>query len=279
MKNPVILIILFNINTVFGQQISVTKIEENRSDQKGSFSNNCKIELKLSGDEVRKFKNIRLDKISKAIDDQGIDLYKTSSWGNKYNKIDIDGIVEVELEKASRKAQVIKALEGNLLIYNPTLANGGEIHVKDFKKKTTVNLLPANFPVKLLYLTKESLTKYKNDMQKKKEVDLKKLPELQRKLAETLLGLFDGLSEFGDENREIVFLREGKEADYDKIVDIYFLDENNEKVERNGYSSSGSMITYPFSKDIQANWTMVLNIESPTSVKSIPFKLQNIVLP
>lgn len=263
----------------FAQNISIVKIEENRSDGKSSFSNNCKIELKVSGDEVRKYKNIKLEKVSKAVDDQGIDLFKESSWGNKYNPIDIDGTVEVELQKASRKAQTIKQLEGTVLLYNPTIENKGLIQVKNFKSKTTTNLLPNNYPLKLLYLTKESLEKYKAEMQKKKEEDIKKLPEATRKLAESLMGLFDSLGEMGDEKREVVFLREGKEADYDKLVDMYFLDENGEKVERNGYFSSGNLITYPFSKDIQPNWTMVLNIETEQSIKRIPFKLQNINLP
>lgn len=270
--------ISISINS-YSQNVTVSKIEESRSDQKSSFSNTCKIELKVSGDEIRKHKTIRLEKITKAIDDQGIDLYKESSWGNKYNKIEIDGIVEVELQKASRKAQVIKQLEGNLILYSPTVANKGEIQIKDFKNKTNINLLPANYPLTLIYLTKESLTKYKAEMAKKKDEDIKKLPEATRKMAESLMGLFDGLSEMGDEKTEVTFLREGKEEDREKLVDIYFLDENGEKVERNGYFSSGGTITYPFSKEISPKWTMVLNIESDQSIKRIPFKMQNIVLP
>ncbi len=274
----IIIILAISINS-FSQNVSIEKIEENRSDGKSSFSNNCKIELKIAGDDVRKYKQIRLEKITKAIDDQGIDLIKESSWGNKYNKIEIDGIVELELQKASRKASVIKSLEGSLLLYSPTVANKGEIQIKDFSKKTAINLLPANYPLKLMYLTKESMEKYKAEMSKKKEDEIKKLPELQRKLAESLMSLFDGLSEFGDAKREVTFLREGDEKVHDKLVDVYFLDEKGEKIERNGYYSSGNMISYPFSKDIQNHWTMVLNIESDQSVKSIPFKLQNIVLP
>ncbi len=263
----------------FSQTVTVSKIEENRSDGKSSFSNNCKIELKVAGDEIRKYKQIKLGAVTKAMDDQGIDLFKENTWGNKYNKIEIDGIVEIELQKASRKAQTIKVLEGNLFLYNPTIANKGEIQIKDFSKKTTTNLLPNNYPLKLIYLTKESMEKYKADMAKKKEEDIKKLPEATRKLAESLMGIFDGLGDLGDEKREVVFLKEGAEKDLDKLVDIYFLDEKGEKIERNGYYSSGTMITYPFSKDIQPNWIMVLNIESEQSIKSIPFKLSNINLP
>lgn len=287
MKNIILNAKLMKITTIlfivslkaFSQTVTVSKIEENRSDGKSSFSNNCKIELKVSGDEIRKYKQIRLGAVTKAVDDQGIDLFKENTWGNKYNKIEIDGIIEIELQKASRKAQTIKNLEGNMLLYNPTLANKGEIHIKDFGKKTTTNLLPANYPLKLIYLTKESLLKYKAEMTKKKEEDLKKLPEASRKLAESLMSLFDGLDDLGDEKREVVFLREGTEKDREKLVDIYFIDETGEKIERNGYFSSGNIITYPFSKDIQPNWIMVLNIESEQSIKSIPFKLSNINLP
>lgn len=276
MRNIIILLILVKINYVFSQQVAVTKIEENRSDSKGSFTNNCKIELKVSGDEVRKYKLVKLAQVTKVTDDQGIDLYKKNTFDAKYNPIDIDGIIEIETQKASRKALTIKTLEGVINLYSPTIENKGEIRIKNFKAKTNENLLPNGYPLKLMYLTKESLTKYKNDIQKKKEEDIKKLPEATRKLAETFIGLFDSLSDVSDSESEITMFREGDE---EKLVDLYFLDEKGEKVERNGYFSSGTLITYPFSKKIESNWTMVLNIETDQSVKKIPFKLTNIVLP
>jgi hypothetical protein len=276
MKNRAFIILLLISKICFSQSITVTKIEENRSDTKSSFSNNIKIELKVSGDEVRKYKSIKLAELTTAIDDQGLDLYKKSTFEAKYNNIDIDGIVEVEMQKASRKANVIKSLEGIINLYNPTIENKGEIHILNFTKKTNENLLPANYPLKLVYLTKESLTKYKADMQKKKEADIKKLPEATRKLAESLMGLFDSLSEISDSETEMTFLMDGQD---DKLVDMYFLDEKGEKIERNGYFKSGELITYPFSKKIEPNWTMVLNIESDKSIKKIPFKLSNVVLP
>ncbi|MES2797357.1 MAG: hypothetical protein V4683_15400 [Bacteroidota bacterium] len=219
---------------------------------------------------------VKVGQVTKAIDDQGIDLYKKPNFSVDYKPIDIDGMIEVELQKASRKAVNIKSLEGVLNLYNPTIENKGIVEIKNFKNRTNENLLPANFSLKLVYLTKESITKKKEEMQKKKEEDIKKLPEATRKLAETLVGLFDNLSELGDAKTEITFMREG---DQEKLIDIYFIDNNGEKVERNGYYSSGNMITYPFSKEIEPNWTMVLNIESDLSTKKIPFKLTNIALP
>lgn len=276
MKSTLLSALLFSINFSFAQSVSVAKIEENRSTGTGSFSNNIKIEMIVSGDEVRKYKSIKLGTVTKATDDQGIDLFKKNTFGDSYKPIEIDGKIEIELQKASRKALAIKTLEGTINLYNPTVENKGIIEVKNFTNKTNQNLLPATFPLKLLYLTKESLTKYKADMQKKKEEDIKKLPELQRKMAESLLGLFDSIGDMGDPKTEVTFLRDGLE---DKLIDVYFLNKEGEKIERNGYFSSGQMITYPFSKEIQPDWTMVLNIETDLSIKKIPFKLTNITLP
>jgi hypothetical protein len=276
MKKALFNILLLSVNFSFAQSVSVAKIEENRSTGTGSFSNNIKIELIVSGDEVRKYKSIKLETVTKAFDDQGIDLFKKNTFGDSYKPIEIDGKIEVELQKASRKALTIKTLEGTINLYNPTVENKGIVEVKNFTSKTNQNLLPATFPLKLLYLTKESLTKYKADMQKKKEEDIKKLPELQKKMAETLLGIFDNMDSFGDPKTEVTFLRDGLE---DKLIDVYFLNKAGEKIERNGYYSSGQMITYPFSKEIQPDWTMVLNIETDLSIKKIPFKLANVILP
>ena len=276
MKNSITFVLLFVTRLTIAQNITITKIEENRSDTKSSFSNNIKLELKVAGDEIRKYKSIKLAQITKATDDQGLDLFKKNTFDTKYNAIDIDGNVEVEIQKASRKAATIKSLEGIIHLYNPTIENKGELRIQNLTKKTNENLLPASIPLKLVYLTKESLTKYKTDMQKKKEEDIKKLPEATRKMAEALLGLFDNLSEISDAETELTFLMEGDES---KLVDIYFIDDKGEKIERNGYFKSGSLITYPFSKKIEPNWTMVINVETDQSIKKIPFKLSNIVLP
>jgi hypothetical protein len=270
------IICIFSIQLTYSQNITITKIEENRSDTKSSFSNNLKIELKVSGDEIRKYKSIKLAQITKAIDDQGIDLFKKNTFDSKYSAIDIDGLVEVEIQKAARKALSIKNLEGTINLYNPSIENKGEIHISNFPKRANENLLPASYPLKLIYLTKESLTKYKADLQKKTEADIKKLPEATRKLAEIFTGLFDSIGEISESETEITFVMEGVE---DKLVDVYFIDEKGEKIERNGYFKSNTLITYPFSKKIEPNWQMVINIETEGSVKKVPFKLTNIILP
>lgn len=276
MKNSMTFALIFILRLAYSQNITVIKIEENRSDTKSSFSNNIKLELKVAGDEIRKYKSIKLAQVTRAVDDQGLDLFKKNTFDAKYNPIDIDGTVEVEMQKASRKATTIKSLEGIIHLFNPTIENKGELRILNFTKKTNENLLPATIPLKLIYLTKESLTKYKAVMQKKKEEDIKKLPEATRKMAEALLGLFDNLSEISDAETELTFLMEGDE---EKLVDLYFIDEQGEKIERNGYFKSGSLITYPFSKKIEPKWTMIINVESDQSIKKIPFKLSNIVLP
>jgi hypothetical protein len=272
-------LILFINFFSFSQNISVVKIEEFRSDVENILSNVCKIELKISGDELLKYTNIRLGSITRAVDDQESNLYKISTWGNRYKKIGKDGSVEIEIQKAAREAKLIKELEGEIYLYAPSGENESEIRINEFRAKTNENFLPTNFPLKLYYLTRNSLGKFKAETLKKKSKYLNNLPEDLRKLSDLLVGIFEDLEDFGDENRDIVFLRDGDEQEKDKLIDIYFLDENNNKIEKNGLFSGGPLITYTFPKDINPNWSMVINIETEPSIQKIPFKFENLKLP
>lgn len=262
----------------FSQKISVSEINEKRSTSDNSFSNECEIELKISGDEIRKYKFVKISKITKAIDDQGIDLLNEDKNNDDYSKIDQTAKIKLETKIPARKAKTIKELSGEVSLYNPNQANGSEIKIANYQNKTNVNLLPKKAGLEIIYLTKESYAKYVKENKDKKEEELKKLPEAARQLAEGLVGAFEGLfsSDNTADDNKIYFYVNG---DKSKFVDLYFEDTTGKKIERNGSMSSNSLFTYYFEEKPNPSWKLVINIETDKSVKKIPFKLIDIELP
>lgn len=257
------------------QKVVINKIDESRSTSDGSFSNRCEFELKISGDEVRKYKFARISKLDKIADDQGLDLLK-EDYNTRYEKIDEDAKVKIESRKPSRKAEVIKELSGELILFNPTTANGAVIKIANYQKKTNINLLPPTSPVQLMYLTKESVDKYQKEQRAKKEEELKKMPEAARKMAEGLLEIFESFSNYGDDPNQVMFFISGDDS---KLVDVYFEDPAGKRISWVGRSQSTGMLAYSFEEKPDPAFTMVINIETPSSIKKLPFKLTEIDLP
>lgn len=275
LKNSITFLLLISFTSTFSQVVSINKIDERRSTSDSYFDNKCEIEFKITGDEVRKYKLVKISKILSVIDDQGVNLIKEED-NYRYEEIDNNAKVKIETKIPSRKSTVIKEISGEIILYNPTDMNGAIIKITDYQNKTNANLLPSTAGVQLVYLTKESVEKYSNDQKLKKEEDLKKLPEPARKMAEEILKSFDGLINFSDSPSEPTFLIQGDES---KFVDLYFENENGQKIKRNGYSQRNNLITYSFNEKPNPNWKLVLNIENNASVKKVPFNLINIALP
>lgn len=267
---------LFFCYQVVAQKISIEKIEDNRSSSENSFFSRCEIELKISGDEARRYKYVKLAKLTKAEDDQGFDLIHEKSETYDYQAIDEVGKVQVKLRNPSRKAAQIKELSGEITLFNPTEANGAIIKVPNYQAKTNKNLLPASMGLKMLYLTPESVKKFAEEQKKKTQAELAKLPDVERKLADGIMELVDAFGSFGDDENKVTFLLEGDES---KLVDVYFQGADGKKIERNGSMSSSNQRSFYFSQKPLSSWTLVILAESDKAIKTIPFKLKDIDLP
>jgi hypothetical protein len=277
MKLSLTITLLIITSTLFSQKISVKEINESRSTSDNSYDNKCEIKLKISGDEARKYKFVKISKITRAIDDKGLDLINEDYHDYDYNKIDQDSKIEFEIKVPSRKADVIKEISGEICLYNPTEINGGIVKIINYQNKTNLNLLPNNSPVQVVYLTKESYIKYVKENKDKKEEELKKMPEIARKMVEGLVSAFEGMFSM-DENdpNQAFFFINGEKS---KFVDLYFEDSNGKKIEHNGKSTTNSLISYSLHEKPSPNWKLILNIETNNSIKKIPFTLFNIELP
>lgn len=279
MKNLLTLLLLCLFASVaFAQKISVSSIDESRSTSDSYFGNRCLVKLKVTGDEVRKYKYVKVNALTKAIDDQQLELIKEDALKFDYKKIEeTTAEVELTLHPTSRKALVIKELKGDILLFNPTEATGSLVKVANFQSKPNTNLLPAKAPFQMVFLTKEAYEAFVKSNKDKTEAELNKMPEASRALAEMILGLADAFSFMSDDPNQLTFLLSG---DRSKLVDIKFEDETGKEVERNGSSSSGDGLhSYYFSTKPSAKWKMSLLIETEKSIKKIPFNLTNIDLP
>lgn len=273
-----LIILLVSFSTItFSQNVSVSKIIERRSTSDSHFDNKCEIELKISGDEIRKYKFVKISEITKAIDDHDLDLLESDERNDfEYEKIDKIAILKFETKIPARKATVVNEIAGELCFFNPTESNGSIVKISNYPAKTNTNLLPNKSEVQVIYLTKESLEKYAKEQELKKEEELKKLPEATRKMAEGFMGLLDIFSNFGSNPNDITFYVEG---DKSKLVDIYFEDSNGKKIERNGRYQNNNIFSYSFSEKPNPNWKLVINIETNKSIKKVPFKIEKIELP
>ncbi|MBK8389199.1 MAG: hypothetical protein IPL23_07910 [Saprospiraceae bacterium] len=260
----------------YAQKITVDKISENRSTDDGYFSNRCEIDLKLSGDEVRKYKSVKIGKITKAVDQQGLDLIDPEFSGSYEDISNTAAIAKLKTKVASRKASVIKELAGEIKMYNPSESNGGIMKIKDFAKKANTNLTPALSDTKVIYITKESYEKIKKDKETTRDAEIQKLPKEAKEVALLLTDLVDAFAYVEFSGKEAVFIVEG---DKSKLVDMYFENAAGKRLDGNGSMISGDVNVYYFNETIKPTFRMVLQIESPTSVKTIPFKLTNIDLP
>ena len=259
------------------QKVTVHTITDQRTTGDSYYNNRCEIDLRITGDEVRRYKFIRMAMLTKAMDDQGLDLLGEEDENEfEYEEIEQDGMVKVRVKNPSRKASVIKELSGEMNLYAPTEANGGIVKISNYQSKANTNLLPENAGIKMVYLTKESMDKYAKEQKQKQEAELNKLTGAAKEMAELLIGAVNVFSDIGNDPNQVTFVIDGDE---NKLVDLYFEDASGKKIKRNGYTKSGNMIGYYFDEQPKATWKLVMNIETPASVKKVPFTLKDIDLP
>jgi hypothetical protein len=261
----------------FSQKVSVESISESRSTQNSIFGNRCEVMLKISGDEVRKYKMARISKVSKAVDDQGLDLIGEESNNSRYGEISgTAASVSAVLLTTSRSASVIRELDGEVVLFSPTEANGGLTKVKTFGKNTNKNLVPNVQGLSVTYVTKESVEKFNAEQKSKKQAELKKQPKEVQEFAKELMNLMDAFSYMGGTENEVNFFISGDEH---KLINVFFENTAGDVIENNGWSSSGGLKTYYFSEAIKPAYTLVLTLESAGATKKIPFSLKDIELP
>lgn len=258
---------------VSGQKISVSRVEEDRSTEEKFFGNQCKVRLKVSGDELRNYKYTKIFELTKAVDDLGFDLILENKEKSDFKEIKgSTSETDLVLKIASRKASAIKELQGTIVLFNPLESNGSIYKVKDFVGKTDVNLLPGNSSIQLKLQTQESIEKAEKAASQKKESTTSKSPA--ESLGEGFANIFGGM---GTTNQNQVVINVSGDASL--LADVKFEENNGDKISYASRYGSGKMIVYSFSQKPASDWRMVIYVVTDASLKKIPFHLVDIDLP
>lgn len=255
------------------QKLMVTNIEETRS-MNGGWDV-CMVEVKLIGDEARNFTHYRVNEITSATDNKGINLLKSDDRKTDY--VSVNDNFRIELMKASRSATDI-SISGSLTMYKPTESNGGIVKINNFTAKPGTNIAPKGSLFSIYYYDNAFLEKRSKMDYEKRLAEIDKLSGREKEIAQELDFLVQSTSYYSPEemDRSLFFLVEG---DTKHLVGIEFENSKGKKVEPMSSSKSNMIYTYYFDSKPENNMKMVLNLETPKSTKLVPFTLKGVDLP
>lgn len=259
-----------------GQKVTLVSLEDRRSIGNSYFGNRCELEIKTTGDEVKKYKYVKIKGIIRAVDSEGTDLLNDKTDKVDYAEIG-DEKLKIELKNPMRKATSIKEISGTLDLYNPTEANGAIVKIANFQAKPNVNMLPKKAPLSVVFFTKESVEKIAKQEKAEREAKMKQLDPATREIAAGLMALVEGFGAGMAGENELSFYVNG---DISKLVDMKVEDETGKEVRRSGRFISGDHLhTYSYDEKPNSKWKIKILIETPASVKSMPFSLKDVELP
>lgn len=260
----------------FAQKITVSAINENRSTDDGYFSNRCEVTLRLSGDEMRKYKSLKISSVSSAVDEQGFDLLP-EDYSPSFS--DVSGNpteVILSLNATSRKSSMIKSLAGEIVLLGPTEQNGGIVKSDISKIKGLKNLMPTTSGLGLVYITKENLDLLKEENESKRDKNIQTAAAASKGLAEELIKNIDEFLYVSWSDDQAIFFPTG---DQSKLIDIKIQKKDGKMMDNNGSMRTGNLIVFYFSEAIDPASKVVIYNESDKSSKKVPFKFTNIDLP
>ncbi|MFN8345672.1 MAG: hypothetical protein U0X91_11740 [Spirosomataceae bacterium] len=277
MKTYLLLFIaLLSIRTAVSQKVTLVSLEDRRSIGNSYFGNRCELEIKTTGDEAKKYKYVKIGKLSRAVDSEGTDLLNDKPEKADYAEIGEEKL-KIELKNPMRRATSIKEIAGTLDLYNPTEANGAIVKAANFQAKPNVNILPKKAPLSVVFFTKESVEKMAKQEKAEREAKMKQLDPATREIAAGLMALVEGFGAGMAGENELSFYVNG---DTGKLVDIKIEDETGKEVRRSGRFISGDHLhTYSYDEKPNPKWKIKILIETPASVKSVPFSLKDVELP
>ena len=271
--SSVLLVNLALCLTLSSQKLMLTNIEETRTTS-GSWDV-CYVEVKLIGDEARNYSFYRINEITSAVDNKGINLIKEMDRKPEY--LPITDNFRIELMKASRSATDI-SITGTMTLYKPTEANGGLVKVPNFRSKPGTNIAPKGSLFSIYFYDKATLEKRSKIDPNQRRAEIDKLSGRERDVAEELEYMVQGLNYYtNDELENSVFLI--VDGDTKTLVGIEFEGSNGKTIRPMSSYKSNLVHNYYFESKPEAAMKLVLNIENPKAAKVVPFTLKGIDLP
>ena len=252
--------------------------EERRLEEDQSF---IELDVIIKGLKVNDSNQVKIHKITKAVDDLGNTLHqKESYFGDDYSG---KNSITIKLEAPVRAASQINLIEGSLKRYSPSVKNGSKLILKNPLRFMNKNLIPKNASNVKLTMIDQNMLK---ELQEKDEIEYqKKLEKLKEQevlgeglaeIVDAFKDFFDGFSGFGSNEEKLHFYLEDEE---EKIVDVFFFNEKGKKM-NSGRSQYGShKVTYGLDEKINEKWIIEILLETEDSMKFVDFKIADIILP
>jgi hypothetical protein len=249
----------------------------------GMFNSECKVELKFTGDAAADAGSVRQVRLTEATDEVGRDLILKED--NEHSSFAFppghsSGVLksEVKLRNPSRNATTIKILKGEVELFNPTEANGGLLTIKNVLQhpaEPIPNPVLAKYGIQLMYLTKESYEAKKKELeaQQKAATDA-----TGQKLGEAFSELFKGMmgGMMSDSKNSIQTYIKDPEK---RIIDLKFVDGQGNPLKTGNSWSSPDFKSTGLDAPPPADTQLIIQLATPESLKSYPFKVENIPLP
>jgi hypothetical protein len=258
---------------------SVGDVTDNRTT--GSFNSECKIELKFTGDAAADASSVRQVRVTKAIDELGRDLvpketensFGSSSSGRRGGSA-LQG--ELKLRNPSRNAAVIKLIEGEVELFNPTPANGGILVIKDILKhpaEPVQNPTLKKYGIELIYLTKESYEAKKKQVEEQQKNNAG--GGIGDAFGDLFKGMFSGMMSSESKNNLKLYVKDANK----RVIEAEFQDANGKPLKRRSSWTSNEMRSQDFDAPPPADTQLMIHLATPEAIQTVPFKLENIPLP
>lgn len=259
---------------------TVGDITDNRTT--GTFNSECKIELIFTGDAAADAASVRQVRVTKAVDELGRDLVpkeKENSFGgasSHFGRQSGQLLGELKLRNPSRNAAVIKLIEGEVELFNPTEANGGILVIKDILKHPAVpveNPMLTKYGIEVMYLTKASYEA------KKKQVEEEQKNGAGGAIGDAFddlfKGMFSGMMSSESKNNLKLYVKDKEK----RVIDVEYQDANGKPLKSRSSWTSNEMRSQDFYGPPPADAQLMIHLATPEAIQVVPFKLENVPLP
>lgn len=257
---------------------SVGEVTDNRTT--GSFNSECKLELKFTGDAAADAFRVRQVRVRKAVDELGRDLtlkedadaFGSSSSGRQSGALK----TELKLRNPSRNAAVIKLVEGEVELFNPTPANGGILVIKDILKhpaEPVQNPTLKKYGIELMYLTKESYEAKKQQIEQQQKNEAG--GALGKAFGDLFKGMFGGMMPSASKNSLMLYVKDPDK----RVIEVEYQDASGKPLKRRGGWTSNEMRSQDFDAPPPADTQLMIYLATPEATQTFSFKVENVPLP
>ena len=166
-------------------------------------------------------------------------------------------------------------MQGELDLFHPTAENGGKIVVKSFQARPgeyieSPDLEKAN--IKLFYVTKDTEKKATDqlDQEAAKHSDATSMPPWRHKPS------WGPPYPMNNVKNPVQFIFSDPDG---KLLDFALLDSSGSVIGNRGTGRGPTFFYAGFEKELPPDAQLVVYLATPASIRTVPFKLENIPLP